>query len=525
MKKVFVLILLGLNCCLIYSQKKEDPVVMTIAGKDIPLSEFIFLAQKDEGVNLLDKKSLENYVELFKNFKLKVADAESQRYHEPIRFQEELKSYTQQLTESYLSDKEGEAKAMKEVYERSKELISVSHIVFRLPEQTVSKDTIEVYNKAYDVYKRILAGEDFKKIGEAYNAEESKDVIYEEIGYMYPLQSIKALENAAYSLPAGSVSSPVRTNFGFHIVKVDERIPNPGRIKVAHILIGTDNPDAEQDNDALSKKAFEVYEKAIGGEDFETLAKTYSTDENTASNGGIMPYFSLGQMVGPFEEAAFALNKIGDISKPVKSRYGYHIIKLIDDKKMPPYIEVEAALYRTMKQGEWNFELSKAFDEAKKKKFGYTFYQDAYNDLQKLCDDYFPTDTAFYNRASKMTKTLMHMNGVDFPQNEFAEYLRLYPFSAKTYSGDFLSEVYQLFVREIVTQLEKRTLNEDHPEFPKLVQEYRDGILLFEISSARIWEKPIEEQAELEKQWIKELNDKFETKINWKVLKDIKNYL
>lgn len=525
MKKIFVLILLGLNCCFIYSQKKEDPVVMTIAGKDIPLSEFIFLAQKDEGVNLLDKKSLENYVELFKNFKLKVADAESQRYHEPIRFQEELKSYTKQLTESYLSDKDGEAKAMKEVYERSKELLSVSHIVFRLPQQTVSKDTIGVYNKAYDVYKRILAGEDFKKIGEAYNAEKNEDVIYEEIGYMFPLQSIKALENAAYSLPVGSISSPVRSNFGFHIIKVDERIPNPGRIKVAHILIGTDNPDGEQNDDALSKKAFEVYQKAIEGEDFEALAKAYSSDKSTAEEGGVLPYFSLGEMVTPFEKTAFALNEIGEISKPVKTRYGYHIIKLIDHKPIPSYIEVERNLYHTMKQGEWNFELFKAFDEAKKKKFGYTFNQDAYNDLQKLCDDYFPTDTAFYNRASQMTKTLMHMNGIDFPQNEFADYLRMYPLSTKTYSGDFLNEVYLLFVHEIVTQLEKRTLNEDHPEFPQLLQEYRDGILLFEISSAKIWDKPIEEQAELEKQWIKDLNDKFETKINWKILKDIKNYL
>lgn len=525
MKKVFVLILLGLNCCLVYSQKKEDPIVMTVAGKEIPLSEFIFLAQKDEGVNLLEKKSLDNYVDLFKNFKLKVADAESQRYHESRRFQDELASYTKQLTESYLSDKDGEAKAMQEVYERSKELLSVSHIVFRMPQQTISKDTIEAYNKAYDVYKRILAGEDFKKIGEAYNAEKNNDVIYEEIGYMFPLQSIKALENAAYSLPVGSISSPVRSNFGFHIVKVDERIPNPGRIKVAHILIGTDNPDGEQNDDALSKKAFEVYQKAIEGEDFETLAKTYSSDKSTAEEGGVLPYFSLGEMVTPFEKAAFALNEIGEITKPVKTRYGYHIIKLIDHKPIPPYIEVERNLYHTMQQGEWNFELFKAFDEAKKKKFGYTFNQDAYNDLQKLCDDYFPTDTAFYNRAIQMTKTLMHMGGIDFPQNEFAEYLRMYPLSTKTYSGDFLNEVYLLFVHEIVTQLEKRTLNEDHPEFPQLLQEYRDGILLFEISSAKIWDKPIEEQTELEKQWIKELNDKFETKIDWKILKDIKNYL
>lgn len=525
MKKVFVLILLVLNCCLIYSQQKEDPIVMTIAGKEVPLSEFLFLAQKDEGVNLSDKKSLENYVEMFKNFKLKVAEAESKRFHESISFQEELNKYKAQLTASYLSDKEGEAKVMRKIYDRGGELISASHIVFKLPQKTVSKDTLEIYNKANEVYKRILAGEDFKTIGEAFNAEDNNDIIYEVIGYMFPLQAVKALENAVYALPEGAISSPVRTTFGYHIIKIDQRIPNPGKIRVAHILINSDNPEKEQDDEALLKKANEIYEKAIAGEDFGELAKTYSTDKNSAEEGGALPYFGLGEMVLDFEKAAFALNNIGEISKPVKTRYGYHIIKLLDHKERAPYIDAERNIYLEMKEGEWSFELFESFDEAQKKKFGYTFNQDAYNDLQKLCDDYFPTDTAFYNRASQMTKTLMHMNGIDFPQNEFAEYLRIYPTSTKTYSGDFLSEVYQLFVHQIIIELEKRTLNEDHPEFPKLMQEYRDGILLFEISSDKIWDKPVEEQAELEKQWIKDLNNKFETKIDWKVLKNIKNYL
>lgn len=526
MKKIFVWILLGLNCCFVYSQKKEDPVIMTIAGKDIPLSEFLFLAQKDESVNLLEKKSLENYVELFKIFKLKVADAESQRFHESIKFEEELTNYKNQLTASYLSDKKGEADAMRKEYDRGKEILSVSHIVFRLPEKSIPKDTLEVYNKAYEVYKRILAGEDFAIVGETFNAEENKQVIYEEIGYMLPLQAIKTFEDAAYSLPAGAISSPVRTALGFHIIKVNKRIPNPGKIRIAHILIGAENPEnGEQDEDALLKKANSVYEQAIAGEDFETLAKTYSSDQQTADKGGTLPYFGLGEMVSDFEKASFALHEIGEISKPVKTRYGYHIIKLIDRKERPSFIEEERNIYLTMKQGEWNFELFNAFDEAKKKKFGYLFQQDAYNDLQKLSDDYFPTDTSFYNKASQMTKTLMHMNGTDFPQNEFAEYLRLYPTSTKTYSGDFLNEIYRLFVHEIVTELEKRTLNEDHPEFSKLVKEYRDGILLFEISSTKIWDKPVEEQAELEKQWIKELNEKFKSQINWKVLKNIKDYL
>lgn len=524
MKKVFVLVLLGLTCSLVYSQEKEDPVVMTIADKEIPLSEFLFLAQKDEGVNLLDKKSLENYVELFKNFKLKVADAESERMDKAAGFRNELSNYEDQLKISLVSDKEGETKAARAVYDRGKNILSVSHIIFQLPKISVSKDTVAVYNKAYEAYKRIMAGDDFKTVGQTLEAE-NDSVFYEDVDYLFPMQSVKAFENAAYSLPVGEISQPVRTPLGFHLIRVNKVTPDPGKVQVDHILIAP--AEGEEFNDeALLKKANEAYEKATKGEDFSELIKLYSSDYKGDDEGKVMmPFFGLGEMVLPFEEAAFALKEIGEISKPFKTRFGYHIIKLTGKKERAPFEEMERGLTLAMDQGEWTFELHESFVEREKKKYGYQFNADAYNDLQKLCDDYYPTDTNFYNRARQMDKVLMHMNGMDFPQSEFADYIKAHPISTKSYSGDFLYDVYRLFVKTIAVEFEKRDLDKGFPEYNKLMQEYRDGILLFEISNQKIWNKPVEEQAEFEKQWIKELNKKFDTKINWKVLKNIKDYI
>jgi peptidyl-prolyl cis-trans isomerase SurA len=528
MKKILVLVILGFNFCFVYSQEKDDPVVMTIAEKKVPLSEFLFLAQKDSSVNLLDKKSLENYVELFKNFKLKVAEAESLNIDKSSEFEEELTNYQSQLKISYLSDKEGEMAAIRKMYDKGNDILSVSHILFPLPPNTVSKDTVAVYNEAYKVYQRILNGADFTEVGQSLAADEKSGIIYADMDYLYPLQLMKAFEDVAFSLPVGEISTPVRTTWGFHLIRVNRKMTNPGKIRVAHILISSEKDNAalsEKDEDELYRRAEEIYKKVQNGENFESLAMLYSSDVNSAASGGTLPYFGLGEMVKPFEQAAFSLMIPGEISKPVRSRFGYHIIKLLDKKERAPYEEAERAIYTTMKQGEWNFELYKGFDEREKKKFGYVFYQDAYDDLQKLCDDYFPTDTAFYNRARLMNKTLMHLNGTDFPQNEFAEYIHRYPFSTKSYAGDFLSEVYRLFIRDIVTELEKRSLNETHPEFPRLMKEYHDGILLFEISNEKIWNKPLEDQARLEEEWIKELNEKYEVNINWKVLKNIKKYI
>jgi peptidyl-prolyl cis-trans isomerase SurA len=529
MKKIFILVVLGLNFYFAYSQGEKDPVVMTVAGKEIPLSEFLFLAQKDSSVDLLNKKSLENYVALFKNFKLKVAEAESLGIHRSRAFADELTNYQAQLRASYLSDKEGETRALREVYEKNKDILSVSHILIISPPQTVSKDTVGGYNKACEVYKQIMAGEDFTKLGQSLAAGGNTGIIYEDIEYLYPLQTLKAFEDAAYSLPVGVVSSPVRTAMGFHLMRVNRKVTNPGKVQVAHILIVPPPEDIgldeEERNKLFMKQVNEVYEKAKSGEDFAMLAKTYSSDDKTGPNGGVVPSFGLGEMVRPFEQTAFSLMIPGEIAEPVRTRYGYHIIKLLSRKEPAPFEEMERGMFTTMKQGERNFELYKGFDEREKEKYGYVFYQDAYDELQRICDDYFPTDTNFYNQASQLTKTLMHLNGTDFPQNEFAEYLRMYPFSTKTYSGDFMNEVYRLFIRDIVTELDKRGLEEQHPEFGQLVKEYHDGILLFEVSNDRVWNKPLEDQARLEEEWIKELNGKFETEINWKMLNNIKKYL
>jgi peptidyl-prolyl cis-trans isomerase SurA len=177
-----------------------------------------------------------------------------------------------------------------------------------------------------------------------------------------------------------------------------------------------------------------------------------------------------------------------------------------------------------MQEGDMKTELFRAFDETQKAKMGYVFFQENYNEMLKLCDDYFPTDTSFYNLAGQMTKPVMQLQGKDFPQYEFADYIRLRSTSQKTCSSDFLHDQYTLFVREILTKLTEKSLETD-PEFINLMNEYHDGILFFEVSDTRVWSKPVEEQEALEQEWIQELNSKYQVTINKKVVKNIKKYM
>ncbi|MDR1524419.1 MAG: peptidylprolyl isomerase [Tannerella sp.] len=528
MKKIGMLFISLVLVTTVEAKEKKDPVVITVAGKEIPLSEFIYMARKDNSVDLSDKKSVDYYVELFKIYKLKVADAESLGVHKASKFEKELGEYTRQLQESYLSDKAAEDSAMRVVYERTKYIPGFKHILFYLPGgEIVPKDTVEAYKKAMEAYNRIENGESFESVGESLTSDpQRKDVTYVSEAHVYPLQMLKVLEEKIFSMEPGEISFPLRSMIGFHLFKLDRKIPNPGKVRIAHILTSFPSSDpTDEEVEQIRMKSDSIYREILSGKDFAELAGQYSNDTVSSKRGGLLPYFGLGEMVDPFEKAAFALENTGDVSEPVKTRYGFHLLKLIDKKTETSFEELESQIYGFMKRSERNFELYSGFDEKMKARHGYVFYPEAYAELQRLANDYFPTDTSFFYRGIEMAKPLMRLDTIDYMQNDFVDYMNRRPTSAKTLSIDYMQEIYDLFVRDIVTEMEREKLGQDNAEYNMIVKEYYDGILLFEISNKRVWSQPADEQEKLEAEWIKELNEKYPVTINKKVIRKIKKYL
>jgi peptidyl-prolyl cis-trans isomerase SurA len=529
MKRIGILFISLLVIATIDAKEKKDPVVMTVAGKEIPLSEFIYIAKKGNTVDFNDNKSVANYVELFKIYKLKVADAETLSIHETPKFEKELNDYVKQLQESYLSDKATEDSVVRIVYDRMKYIPGFKHILFYFPGgEILPKDTVAVYEKAMAAYNRIKNGESFESVGESLaNNSERKEVLYTAESHLYPLQMLKVLEDKIFSMNPGEISSPLRSMIGFHLFKLDRKIPNPGSVQVAHIL--TSFPPSsnltDEEVEQFRLKSDSIYRRALAGEDFAELAKEYSNDTVSGKQGGMLPYFRLGEMVDSFEETAFAFEHVGEISAPVRTRYGFHILKLIDKKTEIPYEEAESRIYEFLKRTERNFDLSRGFEEKMKARYGYVLYPEAYAELQRLADEYFPIDTAFFYRGIEMTKPLIRLDTIDFRQNVFVDYMNRRPISEKTLSVDFMQDIFNMFVREIVTEMEREKLAQEYPEYNMIVKEYYDGILLFEISNKRVWSQPAEDQETLEAEWIKELNEKYPVTVNKKIIRKIKKYL
>lgn len=508
------------------AQINSDSVIMTVGEKEISLAEFEYMAAKSSEVDFADKKSLNAYLDLFKNFKLKVADAEAAGLDKTSSFVSEYARYKGELTAGYMSDQSGQEAVVKMVYDRGHDVLSLSYILVRFPEQIVSKDTVALYQRAYDIYQRIQKGENFDHVGKTLLEKDSaaEHVFFEKIHSLLPLKAPKAFDNVAWGLKENEVSLPVRTAAGYYLIKLNKRKPNLGQVKVAHILFRIDDNKNETLVADQLKLAQEIRERILSGEDFGKLAKLYSKDAGTAEKGGELSFFFQGVMAPEFEEAAFGLKEIGEVSEPIKTNFGYHLIQLLDKKDRVSFDEEKDRIASVLKSGEWNFEFYDSFDTRLKKEYDYTFYPEAYAELQQVCDKYFPTDSTFFKGVESLKDTLFTLDNRVFTQKEFCYYLYRYPFSTKTYSVDFMREVYDLFVRDIITTIERENLPTKYPEYAHLLQEYRDGILLFEVSNDRIWQYPVEKQFEMEKQWLKELAEKYPVKINTKLLKKIKKH-
>lgn len=521
MKKFFVSALLLTSSWAGFATQLPDSVAMTVGEKSVSMEEFLYMAKKDgSNSNLSEEKALKSFVELFENFKLKVADAEENKLDKTKSFKKELDRYGIDLVGSYLSDRKAEEAVLVKEHERLATLLEYDHLIFFLPAQSVTKDTVAVYQLAMDAYKRIQQGEEMEQLGKELMQKDPKQAGYEHVRGFAPMTTIKDFEDHLYGMKAGELSLPFRTQLGFHIVRVKNRMPNPGRVQVAHILIPFEKDSVKRTEEVVKQEADQLYDRLKNkNEDFAELAKQYSSDKGSAERGGVLPAFGIGEMVQPFEEQAFAMHQEGELSHPFKTKFGYHIVKLLKKLDYPSLDEVATPWLHKMTQGEWCFTLQNTFNNYLRDTYHYTLYPEAYAELQSLCDDYFPSDNKFFEKAKEMNKPMASIDTVTFAQNEIAAYLFQTPLSAKTYSKDFMDETLDYFVREITLTMEKRNLIVRHPDIPLVLNEYRDGILLFAISNEKVWNKPAGEQKTAEEAWLKELRAKYPVEVNWKAIK------
>lgn len=501
MKKTLVLFLFGFLTQFTFAQK--DPVVMTINNKPVTKSEFLQIYTKNNPNPSFDKDSLDRYMELFQVFKLKVAEAEALGYDTLPRLQKELDGYKKQLALPYLIDSVQNQSMVQEAYNRTATEVRCSHILVKLDPNASPKDTLAAYNRLLGLKARIEKGEDFASVAKSKLGSEDPSVVNNggDLGYFTAFQMVYPFEEKAYNTPVGTVSEPFRTRFGYHILKVTDKRPARGTIKVAHLMISTGREATTETRQNAEKKINEIYDSLMAGSSWEKMVTAYSEDANSVKKGGELPAFGSGtsqRMVLEFEDAAFALKKAGEFSKPVKTQYGYHIIKLIEWTPVKSFDNMRRELQAKVNKDERSKITQDSFVQKLKTQYNY-----AYKGSKALVSMESQIDSTFFVgkwKASsvKSNKTLFVLDGKKYKQQDFAAYMeKNFRSVRKDAAPVVIKQLYQQWEKNQVLAYEEALLPAKYPAYKALVQEYHDGIILYEIMQDQVWNKAVKDTAGL----------------------------
>ena len=489
MKKLFFGLLFVASFCG-FSQNIDKEVLFSIDGKPYYTTEFVKVYNKNlDLVKDESQKDLDAYLELFLGYKLKVSKANKLGLQNGTQYQTELKTYRGQLAKNYTTDKKVTKELVDEGFERSKKEVNASHILILCDENAAPADTLIAYNKALDLRKKIISGADFGETAKEFSQDPSAKDNKGNLGYFSAFRMVYPFETAAYKTKLGEISMPTRTRFGFHLVKVVNVRDNRGEITVAHIMV-LDGKDPESQAKQKSK-IDDIYKKIVQGEKFEDLAREFSEDKSSSDKGGVMNRFGSGQLSSEeFETAAFGLTKEKPMTEPIKSQYGWHIIKLIEKYPLKTFEESKSDLEGKVSKDDRSRLIANTLTEKLRKKYVIKRDEKVFADASKFVNDTFyegkwvvPTDKKVSKLFSVEKKAISDNDFLEFVNKQQKTGIAVKPIQK------VVDLCYKKFVDEQLNTYYNDNLEGEFPEFASVVEEYRDGLLLFDLMEKEIWQR------------------------------------
>lgn len=474
--------------------------LVAVEGDTITAGDFWYVFNKNNfKKEVPTDSSLTEYRSLFTKFLLKVKDAEAAGLDTTDKFKKEFDGYKNQLTESYLKDRSVSDQLVKEGYDRMHTDIEASHILIELNYHALPDDTMSAYKTALKVKKLAEKGQDFGALAVKYSKDPSAVSNKGYLGFFTAFKMVYPFENAAYNTEVNGISEIVRTRFGYHILKVHSKRKAVGEIKVAHIMTLVKEEMSEDEKKDAKTRIDEIYKKLQAGEPFEALAQQFSEDRQSQSKGGELPWFGTGKYVPPFENASFSLKENGDYSEPVQTIYGWHIIKRLERKDIAPFEEMEATLKNKVSRSD-RAELSETTMLSKiKAEYDFKENRKGIDNFYQYCDTTLLTGKWEKPVSKKLETVMFSFAGKKYTQNDFADYLvsKLVPKRNGNYKR-IVHYSYGEWMKQLLTEYEKSQLERKDPEYSRLLKEYRDGIILFELTDQKVWSKALSDTVGLQ---------------------------
>ena len=515
-KTMLIVMVLAMMPSFLTAQSYEKKTLLKIGDKKITAKEFIDTYEKNNvSSSVIDKKSVEEYLDLFIDFKLKVAEAEFLKMDTNSSFKKELYGYRQQLAKPYFSNDEVTDELVEEAYERMQYDVNAAHILIKCEANALPIDTLKAYEKAMSIYERAVKGEDFGELASKLSEDPSaRDTILNgraykgnrgELGYFSVFDMVYPFETGVYNTKVGEVSKPVRSSFGYHIIKMNSKTPAMGVVRAAHVFVAA-NPEIE--DSLLSEKANNIYNEILpDGSNWIDIVKKYSDDKGTIANGGMLSPFRVNSLVPDFITALKEL-EVNEISKPVKTSYGYHIIKLISTTP-PADLETERQRIKERVERDMRGQLS---EEIVMKRI---MKENKFKEYLDVKDAFISTIDSTILKAKYVmspdvdtTQVLFSINKIPYTIKDFVDYIEKYQkVQVFTTPAAYAYQMYDRFLQNKVFEYEDMHLEEKYPDFKVLLQEYHDGILLFSLMENQVWNKAVNDTIGLQEYYERNKNN------------------
>lgn len=524
MKKNFLVLFFSL-CCFAFVNSghaqvidkkgplsKGDPVLLIVANDTVTKTEFLAVYNKNniKKETVIDKKSLQEYLDLYVNFKLKVKEAESLGMDTVASFVTELAGYRKQLAQPYLVNKDINDKLMREAYDRMQWDVKVSHILIKVDANASPEDTLKAYKKIMEIRDKAVKGEDFGALAVQYSddkwavdqtATSSRPAIKGNkgnLGYFTAFDVVYPFETVAYSTKIGEISVPVRTSYGYHLIKVTDKKPALGKVQLAHILVTLPLNATKEDSIKAKTKITEIYDSIKAGASYEEMAKKYSEDKATAAKGGVLSWWGVSKLLPEFVQPARDMKK-GDISVPIQTTFGWHILKLVGRIPVASFDSLKTDI-KTKISKDTRAALSKeSMVDSIKREYGFSEYPATLAEFYPIVNDSIFLGKWNINKAKGLEKVMFKLGNKSYTQQDFAKYFnKNLTAKVKEDSAAYVKKIYKQWVDACAIDYEDSRLETKYPDFKALMKEYRDGILLFELTDEKVWSKAVKDTTGLQ---------------------------
>ena len=480
------------------AQDANVKILMNIAGRNIEAGEFIRMYNKSKEPGKQD--DIDTYLQQFIIFKLKVADAVNDKLDTSVSFKNELNGYRNQLAQDYLTDEKTTENLLKEAYQRYLTEVNAWHILVACPPESKPEDTLFAWTKADDIRERIIKGEGFEQVARGTSDDKSVMINGGNLGYFTAFQMIMPFEDVAFKLKKGAISELVRTPYGYHIIRVTDKRPSRGKILVAHIMKAVPPGAEEKEVNDAKAEINRIHNELQKGASFSEMAKQFSDHKESGVNGGTLNWFGSGEVIMDFSEAAFALTDTGKYTSPVRSLYGWHIIKLLDKKAPGSFEESRSFLESKLNQSNLNSLSKKSLVEKLKKEYRLKVNPEAYQWFLNNTDTLVIQGLKRYPKESFPAGNMYTFANQKFSSKEFASYIEKRGSMIVTDdSVKFIDHSLETRLSDHIISYENSILEKKYPDFRYLMNEFHDGILLFEISGKKVWNRVRDDSVGLRK--------------------------